>query len=48
MDAVNDAGRYSVSTVERALDVLRAFTCRQPELSLTDRRRHSTYKRPLR
>jgi IclR family transcriptional regulator, KDG regulon repressor len=30
------ADRYSVSTVERALDVLRAFTHQQPELSLTD------------
>jgi DNA-binding IclR family transcriptional regulator len=31
-----DTERYSVSTVERALDVLRAFTYRQPEMSLTD------------
>lgn len=30
------ADRYGVSTVERALTVLRAFTHRQPELSLTD------------
>ena len=30
------ADRYSVSTVERALLVLRAFTHQQPELSLTD------------
>src|SRR5690242_3895651 len=28
--------RYGVSTVERALDVLRTFTHRAPELSLTD------------
>jgi DNA-binding IclR family transcriptional regulator len=27
---------YGVSTVERALDVLRAFTHQRPELSLTD------------
>jgi IclR family transcriptional regulator, KDG regulon repressor len=31
-----EVDRYSVSTVERALDVLRAFTHQQPELSLTD------------
>lgn len=30
------ADRYGVSTVERALTVLRAFTHQQPELSLTD------------
>lgn len=31
-----DSDRYSVSTVERALDVLRAFTHQRPDLSLTD------------
>lgn len=31
-----EAERYSVSTVERAMDVLRAFTHQRPELSLTD------------
>ena len=36
MRAVEEVERYGVSTVERALDVLRAFTHRQPELSLTD------------
>jgi DNA-binding IclR family transcriptional regulator len=36
ISAAKDVERYSVSTVERALDVLRAFTHRQPELSLTD------------
>jgi DNA-binding IclR family transcriptional regulator len=35
MSAAED-DRYSVSTVERALDVLRAFTALRPELSLTD------------
>ena len=34
--SASEADRYSVSTVERALDVLRAFTHQQPELSLTD------------
>jgi DNA-binding IclR family transcriptional regulator len=32
----NEADRYGVSTVERAMEVLRAFTHRRPELSLTD------------
>lgn len=36
MDIASGSERYSVSTVERALEVLRAFTYRQPELSLTD------------
>ncbi len=36
MSSVKEVERYGVSTVERALDVLRAFTHRQPELSLTD------------
>lgn len=36
MSAVVEVERYGVSTVVRALDVLRAFTRRQPELSLTD------------
>jgi DNA-binding IclR family transcriptional regulator len=36
MSTEEAAGRYSVSTVERALGVLRAFTHQQPELSLTD------------
>jgi DNA-binding IclR family transcriptional regulator len=31
-----DAGRYNVSAVERALDVLHAFTHQRPELTLTD------------
>lgn len=31
-----DAGRYNVSAVERALDVLNAFTHQRTELSLTD------------
>jgi len=31
-----DAGRYNVTAVERALDVLNAFTHQRPELSLTD------------
>ena len=31
-----DTGRYNVSAVERALDVLNAFTHRRPELSLTE------------
>jgi DNA-binding IclR family transcriptional regulator len=31
-----EAEPYGVSTVERALDVLRAFTHQRPELSLTD------------
>jgi IclR family acetate operon transcriptional repressor len=36
MSTEEAAERYSVSTVERALGVLRAFTHQQPELSLTD------------
>ena len=36
MSAVEEVEPYGVSTVERALDVLRAFTHQQPELSLTD------------
>ena len=35
MSTIEDE-RYSVSTVERALDVMRAFTQQQPELTLTD------------
>jgi hypothetical protein len=31
-----EADRYNVSAVERALDVLHAFTPQAPELSLTD------------
>src|ERR1700756_5533394 len=36
VDVAKETARYSVSTVERALVVLRAFTYRQPELSPTD------------
>jgi IclR family KDG regulon transcriptional repressor len=36
MSTEEEADRYRVSTVQRALDVLHAFTHQQPELSLTD------------
>ena len=35
-EAAGEANRYSVSTVERALGVLRAFTHQRPELSLAE------------